>query len=106
MEFSSKFVAVWTGSYFDLYEKMLHIEVWDWNKMATNNFIASKDVSLVSIARGSMTQECEVAGEFKDPGKKRKELRCAARKRPPARRRRLRHRDTRWRAGLAVPWGP
>lgn len=77
MEFASRFNSTWKGSYFDLYEKKLRVEVWDWNKFATNNFVAAHEVSLVSIARGSMGQEMAITGEFKEPGKVKKEMRCA-----------------------------
>lgn len=32
------------------------LQAWDWNKIAPNNFVASCDIPLIQVARGTMWQ--------------------------------------------------
>jgi len=68
-EFSDAFDFVWTGSYFDLYRKTLHMEVWDWNSLAPNKFLASHDRVLRDIVLDSMDQRWPIFSEVRKRGK-------------------------------------
>ena len=54
VEFTSMFEFEWSGSYFDLYDKDLHCEVWEWNEFLANKFKAHNNVKLKTVASGSM----------------------------------------------------
>ena len=70
VEFDDSFSFKWHGSYFDLYEKTLHIEVWDWNRFQPNQFLASGEQTLKSMASGELNQEWDIITQIKKRGKR------------------------------------
>eukprot|EP00947_MAST-08B_sp_MAST-8B-sp1_P004667 g4667.t1 len=49
-------------SYFDLYDKKLRVEVWDWNWLTPNMFLGSMEISLLDVARSpNLTMEFDVS---------------------------------------------
>ena len=47
-------------SYFQLYDKKLRVEVWDWNWLMPNLFLGSYDLSLVEVAQGDLTLDFDI----------------------------------------------
>jgi len=69
-EFLDSFDFHWTGSYFDLYKKTLHVEIWDWHSLAPNKFLSSVDRSLRDVVLDTMDQELEIFSARRQVGPK------------------------------------
>jgi hypothetical protein len=54
------YVAKRQWSYFDLYDKCVHVEVWDKETLLPNQFIARTRIPMVQIATGEMAMEFPV----------------------------------------------
>ena len=57
---SLNYVAKKHWSYFDLYDKCVHVEVWDMERMLPNEFIARAKIPMVQICTGEMAIEFPV----------------------------------------------
>ncbi|GBG28450.1 Synaptotagmin-C [Hondaea fermentalgiana] len=54
VQFQDSIEFDWTGSYFELYTKVLHVEVWIWHPFSPNEFLAKAEKPLHRIASGEM----------------------------------------------------
>eukprot|EP00742_Colponemidia_sp_Colp-10_P006244 GILJ01006691.1.p1 GENE.GILJ01006691.1~~GILJ01006691.1.p1 ORF type:complete len:1125 (+),score=212.68 GILJ01006691.1:105-3479(+) len=59
----SNFACKWRGSYHDLKQQNLSIEVWDWNQWDLNDFVARSEILLEDIAKGDISQVIEIRTE-------------------------------------------
>lgn len=65
----------WFGTYFDLYDLMLHAEVWIYNNYKPNEMLAMAEKSLLEIATGEMNMagpEWEIKKDIRRKGRKEK----------------------------------
>lgn len=69
VDFDDEFTFGWRGSYFDLFKKKLHCEVWDWNFTAPNEYVASYERTLREICRDPMDQEWTIFNQIRKRGK-------------------------------------
>lgn len=69
VDYDEEFSFGWSGSYFDLFKKNLHVEVWDWNFLSPNTYIASYESSLRDICSGAMDQDWDIYTEIRKRGK-------------------------------------
>eukprot|EP00750_Incisomonas_marina_P000666 INCI10454.1.p1 GENE.INCI10454.1~~INCI10454.1.p1 ORF type:complete len:1532 (+),score=248.93 INCI10454.1:232-4827(+) len=51
---------VWKGSYFDLYEKKLRVELWTYSRFEPNTFLTAAEAQLVDIAQGGRLRAFEL----------------------------------------------
>ncbi len=68
--FRDSFDFKWRGSYLELYTKKLHVEVWDWNDLRPNEFLAVAEQPLKQICSGNMNLKWPIKTETRDRGKK------------------------------------
>ena len=68
--FDEHFEAYWHGSYLELFDKKLHVELWDWNEYRPNRFLAKNETSLINIATGKMQVSWDMRKDARVKGKR------------------------------------
>lgn len=54
--YQMRFRCEYIGSYFDLQEQTLRIDLWDWERWGINNFLSRLEIPLNHVAEGDINQ--------------------------------------------------
>ena len=58
-KFATRVKHEYRGSYFNIQEEYLRIDIWDWEKWGLNRFMGRKEIPLLDLAQGDVYQELE-----------------------------------------------